>query len=130
MKTHFFFTDWIYNQDYLVVLASSNSAFRKIVKKEVNLELPEANEASGQFHGYESNDNRLGIIWSKDMGETLIHECLHATSWTLNSRGICCDSQSGEEAWAYYITFLVKYIKANVKSNKKERKQKKEVKDV
>jgi hypothetical protein len=125
MKTYFFFTDWVYSQDYLVVIALNNKDFIKIVKKELGVELEPNPQAAGQFHGYEAPKGQIGIIWVRDLNDTLIHESCHATSWALQSRGILPDSQSGEEAWAYYLTFLVSHIRANAQCIKQDAKEKK-----
>ena len=123
MKTHFFFTDWVYSQDYLVIIGGTNKNFVQTVKKETGLELEENESAAGQFHGCDCPKGSLGIIWTRDLSDTLVHEATHAASWCLQCRGILPDSQSGEEAWAYYLTFLVRNIKANAQCIKQEHKQ-------
>lgn len=130
MKTHFFFTDWVYSQDYFVVIGGTNKNFVKVVQKETGIKLEENTMAAGQFHVAECPKGCLGIIWTRDLGDTLIHECTHAASACLQCRGILPDSQSGEEAWAYYLTFLVSHIKANAQCIRQDKKHKKEKKDV
>ena len=127
MDSHFFFTDYVYNQDYMVVITQSHKAFVDLVKKELNIVLDVCPAAAGQFHGYECKKGRIGIIWVKDLEDTLVHEALHATSWCLQSRGILIDSQGAEESWAYYLTFLVGHIRGMALQIKKDKKKTRKV---
>lgn len=64
---------------------------------------------SGHFAVEElSTGEEIGCIYSTDKSRSLMHECLHATMWILDRRGIPT-TQECDEIIAYYQEFLFKW---------------------
>lgn len=112
-KGVFFFQDPIYCQEFLVVITPTHAKFRKFIKEYLNYDIEKDDSCTGQFSGL-SNDKYkrdLGIIWASDRKANLIHEIFHAVSYVMRNRDIALDSESSEETWAYYISYLYREIK-------------------
>jgi len=102
--------DPIFMINFYAVVGMSNKVFCSIIKKDIKLELPSSN-SDGKFYEIERHGQKIGLIWSSDKSEHLIHECCHATTWALRKKGIELSSDS-DEIMAYYQQFLVKYIRS------------------
>jgi hypothetical protein len=108
------FGDPIYCQDYLIVVSPTHAKFRKIVKEIINydIEKDEEDNTAGSFFGISNPKlGDLGILWTKNRQSVLVHEIFHLVAWTLRRRDICLDSESSEEAYAYYFGYIYREIK-------------------
>lgn len=130
MKSHFWFRDFVYCQDFFVILHPKFKEAVKIVKKETGIKLEGDDNASGRFYGYSRKGNYLAIIWITDIKDCLVHEAFHACAWVLKNREITLNSYEAEEAYAYYVSFIVKTIQDYVKDEKKEKKMRKRLTSV
>jgi len=110
------FTDAVYGQGFMIVLAPSHAEFRKIVKEKLNIQI-EDSTANGQFSVLPSphKHQALAVIWSSDKQSSLVHEALHACSWVLRSRNICLTSEDAEEAYCYYLSYIWRTIKEKIR---------------
>lgn len=63
---------------------------------------------SGNFSVYIIGGQEAGLIWAADL-PALVHECTHATIYTLSDRGVGLIDPKGE-AYAYYTAFLYREI--------------------
>jgi len=120
-KNVIIFNDPVYCQDYIIVITPSHTKFRRIIKEliDYDIEKEEDTGVSGCFYGItHPKKGDLGILWTKNRQCTLIHEIFHLTSWTLRNRDICLDSESSEESWAYYLTYIYRTIKERLRHGK------------
>lgn len=69
------------------------------------------NPARGGYFGF-FPERRVALIWfpnAKPLGWIVAHECFHVTSFILREAGLVLSNKS-EEAFAYYLGWLVKMI--------------------
>jgi hypothetical protein len=118
-KNIIWFYDEIYRQEFLVIFTPTHRKFCELIKKETGICLePEENEVTGCFHGMSNKKcGSLGLIWSSDKSLNLVHELMHACSWTLRNRDIYLTEES-EESYAYYYTYLYRTIKERIRNGK------------
>ena len=96
--------DPIYRINFWAVLGSKLKYMRIMAENGIEDDEPD----DGRFAVYKIDGTEIGVIYAKDR-ETLIHECLHATIWALNSRGIKLDPDN-DEPLCYYQDFLYRFI--------------------
>lgn len=114
-KRVFWFMDFVYNQEFCVIIVPTHKQFAKIAKDEIGFEVEPCDFLAGEFHGL-TNENHpsLALVWSSDKDINLTHELFHACAWTLRTRGLTL-SQESEEAYAYYLTYLFRQVRENIK---------------
>lgn len=103
--------DEIYRQNIYYVCCPSYAEFCKIMKKELDMDWEQKQkDVDGNFAVIENSGYLIGAIFTKDRSpDTVAHECLHAVSFFLRSRGIPLNDDT-EEAYTYYLQFLVREI--------------------
>ena len=120
-KNVIWFFDEIYCQEYLVIFNPSHKKFCEIAKKETGF-IPEQVEddsgISGEFHGLTNKNGSLGLIWSSDKSSNLVHELMHACSWTLRNREIYLTPDT-DETYAYYYTYLYRTVMERIRNGQK-----------
>lgn len=112
-----FFFDEVYGIEYMVIVTPKHSKFRRIMKEFLNIDIEkDEDDCGGQFHGvHNKKKGDLGIIWCINKNATLVHEIMHLVSWAMRNRDIMLDSESSEEAWAYYYAYIYRTIKERLK---------------
>ena len=96
--------DPIFKINFYAVKGGSFKKFAEIMKKQLKIDLGEE-KVDGKFIVITNGGIDIGLIWGKRKGE-LIHECLHATVWALESKGINMSKET-DEVYAYYQQFLL-----------------------
>ena len=91
----------------------SHEIFRKIMRSELKMEI-EPTDCDGKFYSHKISGQVVGLIWSKDKGVHLMHECLHATFWAVERKGIELVLKS-EEIYCYHQQFLFKCLTGGFK---------------
>lgn len=73
---------------------------------------------AGRFFGCTSNGAIVAAIWINPRAgsSTIAHEAFHAAYWVLGDRGLGLTAAS-EEAWAYYLGWLVRSMVNCVNGN-------------
>ncbi len=106
--------DFTYRQNYYYIPAKTHKEYREICLKELNCKIePKDKETGGGFNVFVHRSNtEVCYIWASNK-RNIVHECFHAISYTLRSRGIKLTDDS-DEAFAYAIGFLVDEIFSNL----------------
>ncbi len=125
--------EYLYRQSYYYVCCPTHKEFRKIVKKEINLELSEKVLTEGGFYIIDVDGVDVHLIWTKDKSPELIaHELMHSISYGLRKKGMPLGDDS-EEAYCYLIQYLMReFLKDNGEKKRKKKSsglQKKSVKE-
>lgn len=107
--------DWTYRQNYYYIPAKTHKEYIEICRKELkNNILPKDKETGGGFNVFNYGNKEhteVCYIWACNK-RNLVHECFHAISYVLRSRGIKLTDDS-DEAFAYALGFLVDEILKN-----------------
>lgn len=109
--------DFTYRQNYYFIPAKTHKEYRDICWKQLKCKIEEKKtEKGGGFnvfmHG-KNQDTEVCYIWANNKRD-IVHECMHAISYTLRHRGLPLNDDT-EEAFAYAIGFLVDQIFSNIK---------------
>ena len=111
--------DEIYRQNIYYVCCPTYAEFCKIMKKELKMDW-KPKDVDGNFTVIESCGNLIGVIYTNSRKPDVVaHECLHAVSYFLRHKGIPLNDDT-EEAYAYYLQFLVRQICGKPTPEKKE----------
>jgi hypothetical protein len=107
--------DWTYRQNYYYVRAKTHKEYIDICKRELNCNIGiKEKETGGGFNVFEHHDKtEVCYIWANAKRD-LVHECFHAVSYVLRSRGIPLNDDT-DEAFAYSLGFLVDEILKNIR---------------
>lgn len=107
--------DFTYRQNYYFILAKTHKEYRDICLKELKCKIqPKDKETGGGFNVFvHNNSTEVCYLWA-NCKRDIVHECFHAISYTLRSRGIKLTDDS-DEAFAYAIGFLTSEIFDNLK---------------
>jgi hypothetical protein len=111
--------DWTYRQNYYYIRAKTHKEYREICEKELKCHIDiKQTETGGGFNVFEHGKDKTEVcyIWAADK-RSLVHECFHAVSYTLRSRGIKLTDDS-DEAFAYSLGFLFDEIIKNCRKRK------------
>lgn len=100
--------DPIYRKNFYICAGMGSAKFVRVMKKQINIDIPKP-DGLGRFMVVEICGMNNGVIWSKDRGEILRHELLHASIWTLRNAGIEVNEHT-EEALAYHTDFLFRCV--------------------
>lgn len=125
LKLKSFITE-IYNVRLFYLISDWKTCI-KIVKDEFNYELKDEEEGEGYTIPLEHKNGGAGVfIWidKNHRDDVLIHEVFHAAKFILFNRGIGL-TDSSEEAYAYFLTYLFNSIKLGKNDYKPRRKKKK-----
>ena len=104
--------DPVYKVNVYACVGNKDKAFglfKKYLRHEFDLG---GERCRGKFFSLRFQDQTVGVVWSRDFLIPLIHECLHATFWVMDYRGVELDEKS-EEAFTYYHSFLFDSIKSS-----------------
>lgn len=102
--------DDVWRQNYYYVCCPTHEELRKIIKKELNIDLEIKENTEGTFYVLESNGVQIYLIWTKYKKANIIcHELMHAVSYGLRHKGLPLSDES-EEAYCYLLDFLVRKL--------------------
>ena len=96
----------MYQRNFYAVIGTTQKTFLRVVKTGLSLTL-DSSEADGKFYVIKRHGTEVGLIWSSDKGIHLMHECLHATFWSLRKAGTILSYES-EEAFTYHQSMLMR----------------------
>ena len=108
--------DFTFRQNYYYIPAKTHKEYREICKKELRNDIaPKDNETGGGFNVFATGKHNIEVcyIWASSKRD-IVHECFHAVSYVLRSRGLKLTDDS-DEAFAYAIGFLAEEIFTNIK---------------
>lgn len=97
--------DPIFGRNFYAVVGKPQKVYCAALKRLFNYESAVEHDHSGYFQVLETEDKEVGTLWSCDSSSTLMHECLHATFWTMREVGVPL-TEASEEAYTYYQEFL------------------------
>lgn len=108
----FILEDPIYNSGIMVQFGGDINDLLKEYAKKLKQDVPKKEDnwrGLGNFTAYEHHKG--GALWIKNRKDhsTISHECLHATFHVMTRMGMPL-VEASEEAWAYYLGWLVKEI--------------------
>lgn len=106
--------DFTYRQNYYYIPAKTHKEYQDICWKELKCKIEDKGKSvGGGFNVFtHKSDTDVCYIWAKEKRD-IVHECFHAISYTLRSRGIKLTDDS-DEAFAYAIGFLAEQIFNNL----------------
>lgn len=111
---HFTFSDDVYLVHYLVCIGGDFEQAQRLWHKQSGARdvaiVPRKKSGVGYFGLFP--DLGRAMFWfddKKPSGSIVAHECFHATSYILRRSGLVLSDKS-EEAFAYYLGWLVKMI--------------------
>jgi hypothetical protein len=110
--------DFTYRQNYYYISAKTHKEYQDICWKELKCKIEDKKDSvGGEFNVFTPHSNTdVCYIWAKEKRD-IVHECFHAISYTLRSRGIKLTDDS-DEAFAYALGFLVDEIFQNLRRTK------------
>jgi len=114
--------DFVYRQNYYYFPAKTHKEYREICKKQLkNIIEPKEQDTGGGFTVFKTEKDKTSVyyIWGT-LRRNIIHECMHAVSYGLRSRGIPLNDDT-EENYAYLMGFLTDMIFNNLKNRPKVR---------
>ena len=101
--------DFIYECNYYWIEAKDHAEYCKVMKRQFNLNI-EVDPKDGHFRVIEKHGIPIGVIWAKrNQPDSIAHECFHAASYFLRSRGVELSDES-DEAFAYLMSYLIRAI--------------------
>lgn len=106
--------DFTYRQNYYFIAAKTHKEYKEICLRELRNDVGNKHkEMGGGFNVFACGKEKTEVcyIWAKSKRD-LVHECFHAVSYTLRTRGLNLTDDS-EEAFAYSLGFLVDEILIN-----------------
>ena len=105
--------DPIFTQNFWYIEAKTHKQYAKIVKEKWDIELPEKTGTNGEMVPIEKKGQEIILIWTeKNDLKSIVHECMHATAYSLRRHGTEL-TDSSEETYCYLIAFLFKEILSN-----------------
>lgn len=114
LVNHVLIRDEIYNRQTLVILGDeieyAKSVYTSLFDDNIPQHLIDFYEQDSSGIGRTMFNNNIVVVLLRTNGiGTMCHEVMHATSYHFNKIGLPLSNKS-EEAWAYYMQYLVNKI--------------------
>lgn len=102
----------MFKLNFYYLLATTQPDACQILSRDLNIQMEPKKDSSlvGRFVTADKGGTEVGIIWTSNrLPQFIAHECLHATFWAMDVRGVEL-SMSSEETFTYMLGFLVEEV--------------------